>query len=269
MSQLLELPIDQVVADPTQPRRRFDKAGMARLATSLSEKGLIQPIVVRESGGRYVIISGERRWQAAKSLGWTTISAICRGASKDLGPAINSFFELAVAENTVRENLTPLEEALAYKRLREEHGRTIAEVANIAGVSTTHVTDILRILDLQPAVLEMFDRRRLPVGSVPLLLQLPTEDLQVELARHFERGMSLREAGDWVVKAVGRPPTPPKGPPLESPYTSLTQRTEEEITLAFDWRAKVHIKGRKGFVSFPFNNLEELVKLRRRLCEKC
>lgn len=260
MSTLITIPVSSIVADPAQPRRKFDKAELLRLATSIQEKGLIQPIVVRPDGDRYILVAGERRWRAVKLLKWESVAVACIEATD------SQAFELAVAENTVRANLTPLEEALAYRRLREDHRLTLAETAATAGVSPAHVSEVLRILDLPASVQAMFDQGGIPLGAVPVLLQISSEDSQKELARHLQRGMSIREAGDWAVRKAGAPPKPPKGGGGPSPYKALEDKVIEDVTFATEWRCVVRRRGRSGVVCFPFKSLEELVKLRRRLC---
>ena len=150
--QVQELPIEAVIPGPYQPRRHFDQDRLAELAASIRAQGLVQPIVVRaQADGRYALIAGERRWRAAQLAELRTIPAIVREVSDQVGVA------LALIENIQREDLSPLEEAQALKRLIDEFDLTHQQAADAVGRSRVAVSNLLRLLELPPEVRTLLD----------------------------------------------------------------------------------------------------------------
>lgn len=254
---LLNLAMGSVVPDPAQPRSTFDNAELVKLATSIKDKGIIQPITVRPVDDKFVIVAGERRWRAAAIAGLTEIPALC--VSVDTQTA----FELSVAENTMRVDLSYLEEALAYHRFRADYALSIPTIAATVGKSTTHVSDVLKILDLHPPTQQLFAQPSMPVKSVPLLLAVPDADAQVTLGRKLLHGMSIKEAGEWLKSTIPRSTQP--APSVSSPYTPLVSAVRDAIQSALQWRVGVKFKGRRGYVYLRFDNLQELLTLARRI----
>ena len=189
-TQLAELPVDAIHANPRQPRRRFEPEATAGLAGSLKQQGLLQPIVVRpRPAGGYELIAGERRWRAAREAGMETLPAIVREADD------RDSLLLALIENVAREQLSPVEEARAYASLVDEFELSLGEVAGQVGRSKPAVSNRLRLLELPEEVLWMVARGELTEGHARAVLALPDHDARKQLAKRIVReGMSVRGA---------------------------------------------------------------------------
>src|SRR3954468_12675379 len=188
--QLREVPLDLVVSNPRQPRRRFDEATLAGLAESLRQRGVLQPILVRPlPAGTYELVAGERRWRAAQIAGLATIPALVR--TRDDAQAL----EVALIENMAREDLNPVEEARACAALVEELGLTREEVGRRVGRSRVAVSNLLRLLDLPDEVLALLEHGELSEGHGRALLLTDDHDARRRLARDAAReGWSVRQS---------------------------------------------------------------------------
>ncbi len=186
--ELRELPLESIVANPNQPRRRFDEDTLNALAGSLGERGVLQPVLVRpKPGGTYELVAGERRWRAAQIAGLTAIPALVR--ERDDAAAL----ELALIENMAREDLNPIEEARACAALVEELGLTREEVGRRVGRSRVAVSNLLRLLDLPDEAIEEIERGRLSEGHGRALLLAEDHTARRRLAREAVReGWSMR-----------------------------------------------------------------------------
>jgi ParB family transcriptional regulator, chromosome partitioning protein len=179
------LPVSSIAPNPDQPRRHFDEAALDELATSLSERGLIQPIVVRPHGGHYQIVAGERRWRAAQRARLHEVPVLVR----ELGDA--ETMELAIVENVQRQDLNAIEEAAAYQRLIDDFGHKQDALAKIVGKSRSHVANLLRLLDLPEPVRAAVADGRLSMGHARALVSAPdAEQLALDV---IARGLSVRE----------------------------------------------------------------------------
>jgi ParB family transcriptional regulator, chromosome partitioning protein len=189
-TQLAELPVDAIHANPRQPRRRFEPEATAGLASSIKQQGLLQPIVVRpRPAGGYELIAGERRWRAAREAGLATLPALVREADD------RDSLLLALVENVAREQLSPVEEARAYASLGDEFELSLGEVADRVGRSKPSVSNRLRLLELPEEVLWMVARGELTEGHARAVLAVPDHDARRRLAKRIVRdGMSVRAA---------------------------------------------------------------------------
>jgi ParB family chromosome partitioning protein len=189
-TQLAELPVDAVYANPRQPRRRFEPEATSGLASSIKQQGLLQPIVVRpRQAGGYELIAGERRWRAAREAGLETLPALVRDADD------RDSLLLALVENVAREQLSPVEEARAYASLVDEFELSLGEVADRVGRSKPSVSNRLRLLELPEEVLWMVARGELTEGHARAVLAVPDHDARKKLAKRIVRdGMSVRAA---------------------------------------------------------------------------
>ena len=189
-SQLAELPVDAIHANPRQPRRRFEPEATAGLASSIREQGLLQPVVVRpRAEGGYELIAGERRWRAAREAGVESLPALVREADD------RDSLLLALVENVAREQLSPVEEARAYAALIDEFDLSLGDVAARVGRSKPSVSNRLRLLELPEEVLWMVARGELSEGHARAVLALPEHDARRRLARRIVRdGLSVRAA---------------------------------------------------------------------------
>jgi ParB family chromosome partitioning protein len=193
--ELRELPVELIVANPRQPRRRFDEEALQALAGSLGERGVLQPVLVRaKPGGTYELVAGERRWRAAQIAGLEKIPAIVRphGDAESL--------ELALIENMAREDLNPVEEARACAALVEELGLTREDVGRRVGRGRVAVSNLMRLLDLPDEVVELLEQGRLSEGHGRALLLAEDHGARRGLARDaVAEGWSVR-----VVEAQAR-----------------------------------------------------------------
>jgi ParB family chromosome partitioning protein len=181
--------VERIHPKPDQPRRKIDETALKGLVDSIREQGVIQPLIVRRRDRKsgFELIAGERRWRAAQLAGLKEIPVCIKEATSD------EAFEMALVENIQREDLNPIEEAQAYKRLVEEHGHTQAEVASRVGRDRSTVANSLRLLRLPPKVLAMVAGEQLTEGHARALLQA-SESRMLPLARAVvSRGLSVRE----------------------------------------------------------------------------
>jgi len=183
-----EIELDLIDASPLQPRTYFEQTSLDQLAQSIETHGVVQPIVLRRKNGRYELVAGERRWRAAKIAGLERIPAVVRDVQdKDL-------LELALIENIQREDLNPIEEAQAYKKLIEAVGLTQESLAERVGRDRSYITNYLRLLRLPEDLQRLVAEGRLSTGHARTLLGLDHVDEQRRLARRIiERGLSVRE----------------------------------------------------------------------------
>jgi ParB family chromosome partitioning protein len=196
---VLEVSIDAISPNPYQPRSIIDPEKIAQLADSIRTHGLIQPLIVTNAPetGRYLLIAGERRWRAAREAGLETAPVVV----KDAAP--REMLELALVENVVRADLSPLEEATAYRQLIDEFGLTQATVAERVGRSRVAVTNTLRLLGAAEAVQAALQEDRITEGHARALLGLPTAIDQVAMLREVEaNGWNVRQTEEAVRKWV-------------------------------------------------------------------
>jgi len=248
---LRTLPVDIIQRGKYQPRIDMHQESLQDLADSIREQGVVQPIVVRAIGaGHYEIIAGERRWRAAQLAGLHDIPAVVREVD-DRGA-----IAIALIENIQRENLNPIEEARALKRLVDEFEVTHEEAAHAVGRSRAAVSNLLRLLDLEEVVREMVERRELEMGHARALLALSGRR-QIEAARQVVgRGLTVR-ATEGLVKSLqrpvdaARPVTVKKDPNIQQLESSLADRLGASVRLRPG-------RGGKGKLEISYNSLDEL-----------
>jgi ParB family chromosome partitioning protein len=255
--ELSQLAVGSLRPGKYQPRTRMDEASLAELADSIRARGVIQPIVVRPVGtNQYEILAGERRWRAARIAGLERVPALVREVADDAALGIG------LIENIQREDLSPLEEANGLKRLIEEFRLTHEEVAQAIGRSRAGVTNLLRLLELAPAVQEMLQDGRIDMGHARALLSL-SKSRQVEIAGQVvARGLSVRETERLVQHANDAPVARGAARRLDADG----RRLEEELCESLG--ASVHLKprqGGKGSVVIGYSSLDELQGLVSRL----
>jgi ParB family chromosome partitioning protein len=255
---LVRLPVGALKPGKYQPRTHMDDTALAELAASIKVRGVIQPIVVRAVGtSQYEILAGERRWRAARMAGLEQVPAIVRDVPDEAALGIG------LIENIQREDLNPLEEAQGLKRLIDEFKLTHEQVAGAVGRSRTGVTNMLRLLELAPAVQAMLLDGRIDMGHARALLAL-SKARQVETAEQVAaKGLSVRETERLVQQATAAPPAKPKaGTRLDADGRRLQEELSESLG------ATVHIKPRasgKGSVVIDYSSLDELAGIIKRL----
>jgi ParB family chromosome partitioning protein len=187
-NHVAKLPIDQIQANPFQPRRVFQSERLEELAQSIRANGIIQPLVVRRHGGGYQLIAGERRWRAAKLAGLAQVPVIVQEFPDE------RLLEITLIENIQREDLNPIETALAFDRLGKELHLSHDEIGQRTGKDRSTITNLLRLLNLPPDLQQLVAERRLSSGHARCLLGLPTAALQREVAeKAVAQGWSVRQ----------------------------------------------------------------------------
>ncbi|MEV4180091.1 ParB/RepB/Spo0J family partition protein [Streptosporangium canum] len=255
----LEIPIERIERNPRQPRTVFDGDALKELADSITEVGLLQPIVVRAMGkDSYELIMGERRWRASKLAGLTEIPAIVRSTQED------KLLLDALIENLQREQLNPLEEAAAYRQLLDDFGATHEQLAVRVGRSRTHVTNTLRLLKLPPRVQLRVSAGTITAGHARALLALDDPAAQERLAdRIVAELLSVRAVEEIVavgdVKAAPAPaPKAPRAKPDEEP---ALRHLADRLSDRFETRVKVDFGRRKGRIVVEFATIDDLERI--------
>ncbi len=188
-NRITTIALDLIESNPFQPRENFDEKGIEELAESIKEKGVIQPIIVREYGDKYQIVAGERRFLAAKRAGLGSIPAIIKDITDEESA------EIALIENVQRKDLNPIEEALAYKRLIENFHYTQEELAKRIGKDRATIANSLRLLNLPQEIIEKIKKGLITAGHARAILSLKDEDEQKRLAEEIiEKKLSVRES---------------------------------------------------------------------------
>ena len=246
-----KLPIYKVEPNPGQPRHDFDEEELQALADSIEEHGIIQPLTVRElSNGYYQIIAGERRWRAARLAKLQEVPVVIIEADD------KKAMELALIENLQRQDLNPVEEALGYRSLMEDHGLTQDDAAKRVGKSRPAVANALRLLNLSPEVLEKVRDGSLSAGHARAVLSLKTEKKQLEAVQKIiALGLSVRQA-ELLCKNMSKEPVPVK----EEPVLKVNYVSECEKLLSKHLGRGVKIVNgkRKGRFELEFYGEEDL-----------
>lgn len=256
----IEVPVDGIKPNPDQPRSRFDDITLDELASSITEVGVLQPVVVtRSDDGVFYLIAGERRWRAARKAGLSTIPAVVRETSGE------STLVEALVENVQRQDLTPMEEAHAYKQLLENTGMSQEDVASRVGKSRPAVSNTLRLLQLPGPVQRMVDAGSLSAGAARALVGLEDTKYTVYLAtRASEEGWSVRQVEDAVRERRG--PEEEDGPsPVRQIRPVEIIELEKRLSEKLDSRVKITYRNEKGKVEIRFGSLADLERIYRSL----
>ena len=248
--------ITKVEPNREQPRKNFDEDALQELADSIKQFGLLQPILVQDRQNYYEIIAGERRWRAAKLAGLKEVPVIIKSYSEQ------EIVEISLIENIQREDLNPIEEALAYKRLLTEFGLTQDEVAERVSKSRTTVTNSMRLLKLDERVQQMIIDDMITTGHARALISIEDQNLQYELAQKiFDEKLNVREV-EKLVKSI-QSPKPKKEPKKVNESLELVYRDIEE-RLKQSLGTKVSIQSREngaGKMEIEFFSHEELERI--------
>jgi ParB family chromosome partitioning protein len=251
-----EIPVAEITPNPLQPRRHFAEAGLAELATSIREHGLLQPVVVsRAPGGGFHLVAGERRWRAARLAGIERIPAVVREITHE-----GDQLALALIENLLREDLTPIEEARAFHYLRVELGLSQEEVAARVGKDRSTVANAIRLLQLPLPVQELVDAGGLSAGHARALAGIAERDRQEELAgRCVAAGWSVRELERRLRVRVPKP---------ERAADPETTAAAERLALRVGAAVEIVRRRRGGEVRIRYSSEQELIRLFRLLMQE-
>jgi len=254
---LRHLPVDALTPGKYQPRKHWDQEKLEELAGSIKAQGVIQPIVVRDLGGkRYEIIAGERRWRASQLAGLSEIPVVIREVDD------RTVVAMALIENIQREDLNPLEEANALQRLIDEFDLTHAQAAEAVGRSRAAVSNLLRLLELPPEIRVLLETHALEMGHARALLAL-TPQAAIALARQAaEHGWSVREVEHRVQQlAAGQIPTSSSAKPKAAkakPQADIVA-LERELSESLNTKVNVlHGRGGKGRLVIHYSDLDSL-----------
>jgi len=258
--ELRELPVELIRPNPGQPRKRFDEEALAALAGSLTERGVVQPILVRPvAGGTYELVAGERRWRAAQLAGLETIPAVVR--EHDDAASL----EVALVENMAREDLNPVEEARAVAALVEELGLSREAVGKKVGRSRVAISNLLRILDLPDEALALVESGALTEGHGRALLMAPDHADRRRLARAAaEQGWSVRVTEDRA-RAAAASGTAAPGRDLHPDQLHAIEEIAAALGPALGSAVRVRAAGTGFKVELAFSSADEAVALARRL----
>lgn len=259
--QILQLSLQTIIPNPYQPREGFDEQGLIKLADSLAEQGLQQPLVVRKTAEGYQLVMGERRLRAARILGWKRIPAVVRDVDD------KQVLQFALVENLQREDLNAIEEAKAFSQLVEKFDMTHEGIGKLVGKSRTAVTNTIRLLQLPQEVQDMVSHETLHPGAARALLSLPDVRLQMEVARQIvASGSTVREVEEMVREIVDEGVEPKerrkrgrrmKGRDVDPQIRAI----EDDLQRRLQTKIRISYRGGKGLIAVEFYSDEELERL--------
>ena len=268
-----ELPIEQLKANPDQPRRVFDKDAIEELANSIAAKGMLQPILVRPMGhDSYEIVAGERRWRAAQKAQLHKVPVVIRDLTDEEAA------EIALIENVQRVDLNPVEEAAAYSRLSDVYGRTQEEIARAVGKSRSHVANIMRLLNLPQKALDALSANEITMGHARALLGSSSPKQMLDIV--LKGGLSVRETENHIRQAEaeskglaksGKPAggsskSEAKSNASAGPKDADTRALERDLAAILGLDVAIdHSKKGSGSITVSYLTLDQLDDLCRRL----
>ncbi|MEW6441712.1 MAG: ParB/RepB/Spo0J family partition protein [bacterium] len=246
-------PIDEIDPNPNQPRTRFEEESLNALSETIRKRGVLQPLLVRRKQDRYEIIAGERRWRAARKAGLEKVPVLVRDAEED------ETLEISLLENLQREDLNPIEEARAYRRMVEQLNITQEELAGKIGKDRSSVANAIRLLQLPREIQEDVSTGDLSAGHARALLALSHEILQLRVrALIKERGLTVRETEKHVQQLkAGRKEERPKAGALDPDM----QKVQDDLCRLYGARVEIKKRRRGGSVRIPFLSLEDLDRI--------
>lgn len=272
--KLLELPLDDIITNPAQPRKLFSKDALDELSQSIEEKGVLQPLVVRHiGGGKYELIAGERRFRAARQAGLNLVPVIVKNVDD------NEVLELALIENIQRENLNPIEEALAYRDLLSKFQHTQEELAKRLGKDRSSIANALRLLKLPESIRNQLISNELSMGHARAILSIEDRDQQLQIASDIvANSLSVRDV-ESLIRRLKEAPTDTTAADV-NPAEETTERTRAK-SLIRDFVEKVErlLKGKlntfvsvkgnqqQGKIILTYNSADELNRLTQKLVE--
>ncbi len=251
----IEISVDRLSPNPFQPRRSFTEEGLEQLAESIRHHGILQPIVVRPSGDGYQLIAGERRWRAAQIAGLQRIPAVVRELDDP------SMVQVALIENLQREDLNPIEEASAYRRLMDEFNMTQEQLSSTIGRSRPAIANAVRLLNLPTEIQRAVEERKLSEGHARCLLAISDQGDQLKVAAEIiANGLNVRQAEELVkgtTRNVSRETIRKRASEEDPDAVRLTQRLGERLGT----RVKLSGSVRKGKLEIEYYSVEDLDRI--------
>jgi ParB family chromosome partitioning protein len=248
---LMHIGIDQIASNPYQPRKTFNEVSLDELTRSVREHGIVQPLVVTRAGDKYRLIAGERRFRAAQKAGLATVPVVVKERMKE-GEAL----QIALIENIQREDLNPIEEAMAYQQLHQEFGLTQEEIARRVGKERSTVANFLRLTRLPDSVKRLLASGQLSMGHARALLAVDSAKKQELLAeRVVRRGLNVRQT-----ELAASPPAS-KAKKHEPSKDVFTRDAEEKLTRSLKTRVQIDRRRRGGSIVIRFASEDDLIRL--------
>lgn len=252
---LAKVPIEEIHPNPFQPRKGFDQQKLEELAASIRSKGILQPLILRHGPAGYQLIAGERRWRAAQIAGLETVPAILREFDD------REMIEAALIENIQRDDLNPLDEAVAFRQLTQEYGLTQETLAEALGKSRVSITNALRLLKLPSQVQKMLRAGTLSAGHARALLGIESPAKQLSLAHQaVQRGLSVREV-ERIVRGLVEGSRRPAKAPMGALRDDVAEM-QERLTLSLGLKVRLNPKtNTSGRIEIYYTSLDEFQKL--------
>jgi ParB family chromosome partitioning protein len=249
---LVHVRVDKIRSNPYQPRTKMDEEKLSELTASIQEKGIIQPVVVRQTGEEFELVAGERRLTAVKRLGWEKIPVVITGKlSKE------EMLELSLIENLQREDLNPIDTARGYKRLMEECSLSQDQMAQKIGKDRSTIANTLRLLHLPEEVQKSVSEGELSEGHARAILPLPSEKEQIHLAKRvIKEGLSVRKIEE-LVYGQKKAPALPRKQKISPAFFEI----EEKLKQFFGTSVKVAAKEKGGKIEIEFYSEEDLSRI--------
>lgn len=252
----ITIKLSKIEPNSEQPRKDFNEEQLQELADSIKKYGVLQPLLVQKKDSNYVIVAGERRWRAAKLAGLKEVPVVIREYSPQQA------MEIALIENVQRENLNPIEEALAYQRLMQEFQLKQEEIAERVSKNRTTITNSMRLLNLTPEVRQMLIENRISSGHARALLGVESPELQLELAKKIEQErLSVREV-EKAVKLLGKDKKEKKKKPDDEALELIFRDLEERMKTAMGTKVNISRKDKnKGRIEIEYYSESELERI--------
>ncbi|PIS42363.1 MAG: chromosome partitioning protein ParB [Candidatus Kerfeldbacteria bacterium CG08_land_8_20_14_0_20_40_16] len=251
VERVQEVPVSQIQNNPMQPRHHFDHHSEEELVNSIKEHGIIQPLIVTKTDQGYQLIAGERRLRAAKLLELATVPIILRNASQQ------QKLEVSLIENIQRQDLNPVEEAQAYRRLMDEFSLTQEQLANRMGKNRATIANIIRVLELPEEVQNALIDRKITIGHAKVLLSLDNPKDQINTFKKILRGNLNIQETTRIIRKIQ-----PKG---EKTIDFALQEKEEKLRAALATKVNIEKRGNKGKIVIAFYSSEEMDSLIRKI----
>ena len=246
-----QIALTSIVPSALQPRKDFGREALQELIESIRQHGIIQPLIVRQSGARFELIAGERRFRAAQEIGLTTVPVIIRTAN-DL-----EVLELSLIENLQRADLNPLEEAMGYQSLADQYRYSQDEIAKTVGKSRSHVANTLRLLKLPASIKQYIDAGKLTAGHARALIGLPEAKAEAMARDIVERGLNVRDVETLSQQHQGAGATAKKsGSPAAKNVNTVA--LEKRLSDALGLKVTIDHRGDAGVVHIKYRGLDQL-----------
>jgi ParB family transcriptional regulator, chromosome partitioning protein len=244
-----DIPVELIDRNPYQTRTHFDETALNELADSIKVSGVVQPVTVRQSSGRYQLVTGERRWLASQRAGKTTVPAIIRQVSNEQA------MEITIIENLQREDLNPVEQAHAYERLSRDFGLTQDQMAQRTGKDRSSVANFLRLLKLPSDVLTLVESNKLSFGHAKALMGLDSQETMLRLAqRAVQLSMSVRQLESAVYNLMHPEPKATKPERVLDPNV---RDAEQQLQRSLGIRVQIQDNHGKGKIVLEYQSLED------------